>query len=550
MKFLFSIQGAEYVSATGSLVFAKDMVPINNCCNKKCFLNYSSDVQQQFHDKFWKLGDYGKQNIFLSTLMKCTDSDNVEGIQRLRLLKWKYYFSTNTENGLICKDFLLKVLSLGKGRLATVQKKMLADEDFNDLRGGQVNQTLKLTDEVKKLINLHCQSMPHQKSHYCRESTSLNYILDPEISMTKMHSEFLKYYTQKTGKTLILDESTYRKYFNYHVNFSFKLPRTDVCNECYLQSLQTEESEEQLKHKENVKEYQALRKKLLSEKNVLACEFDYAQNLPLPKIPVSEQFYKRKLWLYLFNVHVFSSNNSYMFPFLEGTAKKGANTVCSFLKYVVEREFNESNCSKIVLFSDAASGQNRNYTVLSFLLILSAYLNVKIEHIFPVRGHSYCQCDRNFGMYSKKKKKTEVIETTKKYVEIIKESRNPPFIIVESAERFLCNFEVSLKENVKIPKAMKISKACVIHYFPNGTVQLFDNYKSQNCHKFSIKSKIKLENMENIRPPTVGITKAKFNDVSSLLKYISTEGQQFFNDYFLSIARDNEVDDSDLSEEE
>ena len=138
----------------------------------------------------------------------------------------------------------------------------------------------------------------------------------------------------------------------------------------------------------------------MSEEGVLCCEFDYAQNLALPKIPVNEQFYKRLLWLYLFNVHVYGSEQSYMYSILEGSTKKGANTVCSFLHHAIQQEFDNSHHKKIVLFSGACGGQNKNYTVFAYLLTLSMQLDVDIWHVFPVRGHSCCQCDRNFGMYS------------------------------------------------------------------------------------------------------------------------------------------------------
>ena len=77
-----------------------------------------------------------------------------------------------------------------------------------------------------------------------------------------------------------------------------------------------------------------MRSKILNNavnKDALVLEFDYAQNLPLPRIPVNYQFYKRLLWYFIFNVHLFERNKFYMFTFIEGEAKKGANSVCSFL---------------------------------------------------------------------------------------------------------------------------------------------------------------------------------------------------------------------------
>ncbi|KAJ4438296.1 hypothetical protein ANN_14235 [Periplaneta americana] len=41
------------------------------------------------------------------------------------------------------------------------------------------------------------------------------------------------------------------------------------------------------------------------------------------------------------------------------------------------------------------------------------------QKIFPVRGHSYCQCDRNFAMYSKKLKRKSRVATGPDYDNII-----------------------------------------------------------------------------------------------------------------------------------
>ena len=51
------------------------------------------------------------------------------------------------------------------------------------------------------------------------------------------------------------------------------------------------------------------------KKELLCREFDYGQNLPLPKIAVSDQFYRRLIWLQNYNIHVHNSPRSYMFPY-------------------------------------------------------------------------------------------------------------------------------------------------------------------------------------------------------------------------------------------
>ena len=151
--------------------------------------------------------------------------------------------------------------------------------------------------------------------------------------------------------------------------------------------------------------------------------FDFGQNLPLPKIPAIAQFYLSLIWFNVFNVHILNNSESYMFTFMEGFLGKGGDTICNFLLYAIREELKKNMYNKMYLFSDACGGQNRNYTVFIFLSLLSEFLDLEIQHLYHVRGHSYCQCYRNFGLYGKMKKITEVIESDSEYYEIILNAR-------------------------------------------------------------------------------------------------------------------------------
>ena len=134
--------------------------------------------------------------------------------------------------------------------------------------------------------------------------------------MCRLYELFLEYYTQKTGvPNPPLNESTYSKYFQCHLNFTFSRPHSDVCNTCFENRF-NQESAECKEHKKNVEDYSRLKKSILADKTALCLEFDFGQNLPLPKIPVSDQFYKRLIWLHMFNVNVFGNHKqSYMYFF-------------------------------------------------------------------------------------------------------------------------------------------------------------------------------------------------------------------------------------------
>lgn len=151
-----------------------------------------------------------------------------------------------------------------------------------------------------------------------------------------------------------------------------------------------------------------------TDPSYLVLEFDYGQNYPLPMLNVSAQFYCRLLWLYVFNVHILNQGKSYMYCFLENQGKKDANSVVSLVFDCLQKTVTPQ-VTNIVFFSDGCGGQNKNAVMVKFSAWVSKYFNVTVEHLFPVRGHSFSQCDLNFGLVRKKEKNLEVVSTSKPY---------------------------------------------------------------------------------------------------------------------------------------
>ena len=108
-----------------------------------------------------------------------------------------------------------------------------------------------------------------------------------------------------------------------------------MCNLCYTYEKRLNNKKEYDEHKSLVADYRAIKTSMLPTESVLHCEFDFGQHLPLQKLSVNEQFFRILLWLYIFNVHVFKSTNSYMFYCFEGNIIKGAYAVCNFVEYVI-----------------------------------------------------------------------------------------------------------------------------------------------------------------------------------------------------------------------
>lgn len=145
--------------------------------------------------------------------------------------------------------------------------------------------------------------------------------------------------------------------------------------------------------------------KLQSSKqsDTLAIAMDYSKNISVPNITSNDAYYKRQLSVFLFNIHVLASGKSCFYVYDETVARKGSNEVCSLLNKFVA-EVVPQTVKHLIIFCDSCGGQNKNYTILRFLyyLVHTAKRFEKVTVNYPIRGHSYLECDKNFALLDQK----------------------------------------------------------------------------------------------------------------------------------------------------
>lgn len=125
--------------------------PVNiQCCKKNCFKDITIDDQEVSFKSFWEFGDYQSQNVYLSSLIK----KKVSKTPNEGKILWEYSFSNLSRNFPVCKKFLCHLFQIDKSRFGVMQKKLLNNENLNDLRGKHDNHNIKLTDDVKRLIRI------------------------------------------------------------------------------------------------------------------------------------------------------------------------------------------------------------------------------------------------------------------------------------------------------------------------------------------------------------------------------------------------------------
>lgn len=165
------------------------------------------------------------------------------------------------------------------------------------------------------------------------------------------------------------------------------------------------------------------------------------QNIHLPSIPVQESFYLRQLTVNVFCIHNLQNDNVVFFVYHEGTGTKGPNEVCSFLLNFLQASL--KNVENLHVFSDGCFAQNKNHTnIRMFSCLVSLGKFKSVEQYFPLRGHSFLPCDRDFAVLKRKIKKTDRIYILKDYIELILTSnRKNEYLVIVPESKDIINFK-------------------------------------------------------------------------------------------------------------
>lgn len=485
-----------------------------------------------------------------------TKTSNVK--TKPRECSWNYYVKCNGNNIDVCRTFFLKTFQISVKRLRVIQDKLKQGTiDMSDMRGKHTNRPNKISNDVYVLALEHLEKIPHKKSHYTNSKRF--YFENTDLNIKIIYRKFRKYYYKQTKSKLKMKYSTYTKWFQESSPYSIKQPRTDTCDfctECKTKlSIRKDDpcQGDYDQHRANVEKYKEMKRKILdkcakkSNYSTLVLEFDYAQNLPLPKITVSSQFYKRLMWMYIFNVHCHNDSNSTFYWMLEHNGNKSSNSVVSLLFNFLENYLQKEEIGKIILFSDGCGGQNKNHTVVKFCSWLSKTYNISIEHIFPVRGHSYNQCDRNFGCYGKNKKRKENVYTVDTYLEMLRACRQypSPFNVTEGSSLIRDWSSVLQNYTRRVPYSKKskftLQKYVSLSYSNNGEIECSQTYCKDGKTKFvSLSEKFSQKKLHNVITKlqcidSPGMKTEKVKDLKSLMKFIPEDAQKWFNDSVFSI---------------
>lgn len=445
--------GKSYKTKSGKFVperlFA---VQIDCTCKYLCAQKINTVRQGDIFKAFYELENWSKKTIFLRSLVKKHKiQSNLNPINKLHKKNDtgnEYYLSdkSGTQHR-VCPKFVLKCLQISQSRLSRAVNSVISNESGKDKRGSFPTRKIDAADIdfLKSFIN----KFPVYESHYNLSRSKKKY-LSPYWNQSRMYREYRLICEHEKKK--VLKECTFRRVFNTQFNLSFHSLVVDSCKTCdkfkvalRSKSLTPEKRDEILRSQKNhlttanmIREdlKKCVEENRVPNKRTVVLTFDLQRALEIPSIHTNVAYYKRQLWFFNLCVYDEIKKEGFMYVWDESFASRGSQEISSclyrhFLTYV------PIDTEKIILYSDACGGQNRNIKMSLMLkkFIADAKLpNLEcIEQRFFMSGHSYNNCDGCFGLIERQRKLTEDIFVPAHWVNVIRQSKKdePKFNVIE-----------------------------------------------------------------------------------------------------------------------
>lgn len=542
------------------------------CKKLQCFQNVTSDLRKVILSDFNDIKTYDGQSVYLCGLIACkpvtrhrprkqeenADLHSYSYTYKVRVLKENEFCEIP-----VCYKAFLALHGITAKRLQTLQDSLKkTGKAPEDMRGKHASRPKKLSNEITESVISHIKSFKTRASHYSLAKSKKQYLPD-ELNIKKMHIMYKEKFPQH-----VISYEKYREIFNSKFNISFGYPRSDTCSFCdelkveveclsdkikrctadskelkqlneALQALQTKKELHLRKADTFYARKRAARLEAQNNPKKEAIAMDFAKNLQVPNITTNDTYYRRQLAFYMFNIHVLSSSEAIFYTYPEICGKKGADDVASMLFDFIFNQL-DPQVKELTIFCDSCGGQNKNFTIFRMIHYIVHFTKrlTEIKVVFPVRGHSYLECDKNMGIINQKSH----VELPSEWNEVVKNARvkPAPFKVVSCEDQLIFKAWTTFLSTIYIPK-------CPFKTRPIKVLKITENHPRMILHRSTyngplnesvvIKPKRKLLSLEEgyfmlpniLYNDKLPISKPKHADLQHLKKFCSYEAQEYFS---------------------
>ena len=299
--------GQQYVNVSGKTVLARKVQESKHSvtCRMNCENKITADDRQLIHEDFWTLTESQKRDYFARTThresKKRTRSGRAHRTDKIRnrVYAYKYYFVVRDVRIQVCKSYYLTTLDISNNRLNTYYATRNPTSGTPSQRKQGRHVKKRIADEHRNAVRDHINCFPRIESHYCRATTSRQY-LDPALSVSRMYDMFVESrLKQNRGNPAYVEpvkKHLYETVFNTEFNLAFHVPKKDRCDTCEAFSHASDKSQKvvddhqiHIAAKENTTEERNADRKLSDNSQAVLC-FDLQNVITLPRANISSFF--------------------------------------------------------------------------------------------------------------------------------------------------------------------------------------------------------------------------------------------------------------------
>lgn len=133
--------------------------------------------------------------------------------------------------------------------------------------------------------------------------------------------------------------------------------------------------------------------------------FDLQQQMYIHQLTHSEMYYAQQVTCCNLGNHDSVTKNRFMCIWTESYGGRGSQEISYCIFKYLTAIADLRGKEKLVCWSDNCGGQKKNQFMLAMYLVLIAKSNIsEVVHKFPVRGHTFLSCDRDFAVIKKRKR--------------------------------------------------------------------------------------------------------------------------------------------------
>lgn len=532
--------GQEYVNTRGHIVCEKKIRFTKDCsgkCKYKCGQIFSNRDVENIHRSFWNLSDNEKYGFYGQTTQKQVHGQKKKDSRRKNT--YKYFFFKGCDKIQVCKEFYLSVLQIADSRVRRFYDKASNDTQFRDMRG-QYNK-VRTDEESLQFVRDHINSFNRVPSHYCRSSTTREY-LESGLSIPSMYEMYTEKCQQNGQSPLKI--SMYRKIFKEDFNICFQKPRKDRCDICEEMKIVSEKGENSElyekyeKHQEDKCQTKLERDSDRSSDKLVIC-FDLENVITLPKADVKNFFYKRKLNTFNLTAHCSQSKSAYNAIWCEAVAGRGANEIASALVAILKSvKADHPEYKSYTLWSDSCVAQNRN-SIMTFALKRFMIDNNVDEIIqkYSCPGHSAIQEVDNIHSHIEKVLKAKEVYSPVSLVRVIKGvRRKTPFKIIQMQKHHFTDYQKAVlgMKFQQVPytkvKCLRYVRSDQLHLDYKVSFSVSEYKQAEIIGRAITRNSAPFISLPIprtlVKQPVLSTEKRK--DLSSMLKYMCQIDRQFY----------------------